>query len=75
MPDQSIKETPFITLTLEPQLVTKQMPRPKTAKQLLDQLGYLEETAIVVRNGQLLTPDRAIYEGDSIMVRRVISAG
>ena len=64
-----------ITLTLEPEGRTESIPRPKTVKQLLDRLGRLEETALVIRDGGLLTPDRQIFANDSIIVRSVISTG
>lgn len=64
-----------ITLRLEPHGGTRTIPRPKTAGQLLQALGRLEETALVIRDGSLLTPDRAILPGDTITVRSVISLG
>ena len=51
------------------------LPRPKTARQLLTALGFAEETAIVARNGELLTPDRRIWPGDVVLVRKVASSG
>ena len=79
---QSRKEQPprrwpeqTILLTLEPRGGTRAVPRPKTAGQLLASLGMLEETALVIRDGALLTPDRAIQAGDAITVRTVVSMG
>ena len=51
------------------------MPRVKTARQLLAALGCPEDTALVARDGGLLTPDRQIWPGDSLMVRKVTSRG
>ena len=51
------------------------MPRPKTSRQLLAALGLAEETALVAREGQLLTPDRHIWPGDNLLVRKVASSG
>ena len=51
------------------------MPRPKTSRQLLAALGLAEETALVARNGQLLTPDRHIWPDDDLLVRKVASSG
>lgn len=64
-----------ITLELQPEGRVSTVERPKTVRQLLDRLGYLEETALVIRNGTLLTPDLAIQPNDSIIVRQVTSRG
>lgn len=64
-----------ITLTLEPQGKTAAFPRPKTVTQLLNKLGVKQGTALVIRDGELLTPDRRIETGDSITVRSVVSRG
>lgn len=66
---------PTITLILEPVGGTKTVPRPKTVRQLLDSLNHLEETALVIRDGRLLTPDLAIHPGDTVTVRSIISHG
>ncbi len=68
-------QTPMITVLLQPEEKTFDMERPKTARQLLEKLGLREETALVARNGQLLTPDVRIYRGDSLLVRKVTSSG
>lgn len=64
-----------ITLLLEPDGRIMEFPRPKTAAQLLAALGQPLETALVARNGELLTPDRHIWPGDEIFVRIVASKG
>ncbi len=51
------------------------LPRVKTARQLLAALGCREETALVAREGELLTPDRQIWADDSLLVRKVTSSG
>ena len=51
------------------------LPRPKTARQLLEALGLAEETALVARQGELLTPDRRIWPDDELLVRKVASSG
>lgn len=77
--DNDAAKTPFspatITVLLEPECVTKDIPRPKTVTQLLNKLGIRQGEALVARNGELLTPDRRIETGDSILVRKVISRG
>lgn len=65
----------YISLTLEPEGKTLRFPRPKTALQLLHALGLEEESALVARQGKLLTPDRQIWPDDEIWVRIVASRG
>ncbi len=66
---------PMVTVLLQPEEKTFELERPKTARQLLQALGLREETALVARDGQLLTPDVRIYGGDSLLVRKVTSSG
>lgn len=73
--EEKRKAKPEIMLTLEPEGETLSFPRPKTARQLLQALGLEEETALVAREGKLLTPDRQIWPGDKILVRKVGSRG
>lgn len=73
-PQKATKDT-TITLTMQPTGGTSVVPRPKTVRQLLDRLNHLEETALVIRDGTLLTPDLAIQPGDHIIVRSIISHG
>ena len=69
------RKAPTITLELQPEGRVSTIPRPKTVRQLLDRLGFLEETALVIREGCLLTPDLAIQPDDRIIVRAVTSRG
>lgn len=69
------REVPTIELTVEPGGETRVIPRAKTARQLLEKLQILEETALVIRQGQLLTPDRQIWPNDAILIRLVGSRG
>ena len=64
-----------ITLVLEPTGGTKVFPRPKTVAQLLNRLEIRQGTALVIRNGELLTPDLRIEIDDVITVRTVVSRG
>lgn len=59
----------------EPENILFSMPRMKTAWQLLEKLGLQEETALVARGRELLTPDRHIWPDDEILVRSVGSRG
>lgn len=64
-----------ILVDIEPTGERLSMPRAKTARQLLEALRLEEETALVIKNGALLTPDRRIWPGDRIVVRLVGSRG
>lgn len=66
---------PRIVTRLEPPGKYLSIPRPKTARQLLEAFGQAEETALVARDGKLLTPDRRIYPDDHILLRLVGSRG
>lgn len=78
MPPQLKYEGPalaLIYLCLQPGERHQTMLRPKTARQLLQALSLLEETALVIRQGELLTPDRHLWPGDAITVRLAGSRG
>lgn len=64
-----------IMLVIDPDPDKKPFPRPKTVSQLLEALHLEAETALVARDGKLLTPDRRIWPGDEIWVRVVASRG
>ena len=64
-----------ITLLLQPEGKETAVPRPKTVLQLLKRLDIRPGTALVIREGGLLTPDRAIMPGEHITVRLVTSSG
>lgn len=64
-----------VTVLLQPDDRRLSLPRPKTARQLLEALGLGEECALVARDSELLTPDRRIWPDDHLLVRVVMSAG
>ena len=64
-----------ITVLLQPQGKSITIPRPKTVQQLLRKLDIKAGTALVIRDGGLLTQDRHIQPGDCITVRIVTSSG
>ena len=70
-------EIPVISILLQPEDRTLELPRHKvkTVKRLLEELGLRQCTALVARNGELLTPDRALYPNDNLLVRKVTSSG
>ena len=64
-----------VSVFLQPEDKELVLPRPKNAQQLLHALGLRPCAALVAREGELLTPDRAIYPGDRLLVRTVTSSG
>lgn len=65
----------MVTIHIDPGDKTVTLPWPKTVRQLLAALDLSEGSALVARDGKLLTPDRHIWPDDRIYVRIVISAG
>lgn len=64
-----------VTVVVQPEDSLLSLPRPKTARQLLELLDIAEECALVARDGELLTPDRRIWPDDALLVRKVASSG
>lgn len=64
-----------ITVTLEPSGKEMTMPRVKSVLQLFKKLGIKPGTALAIRDGGLLTPDREVLPDDHIIVRTVVSQG
>lgn len=74
-PSTGFRRPPTISVHLQPEERIFEMPRAKSAGQLLKKLGIRPATALVARDGELLTPDRPINHGDHILVRKVTSRG
>lgn len=66
---------PTITVRIQPEEQMVTMPRVKTVLQLLKKLEIRPGTALVARNGELLTPDREVLPNDELLVRKVTSSG
>ncbi|AAS94620.1 MoaD/ThiS family protein [Nitratidesulfovibrio vulgaris] len=66
---------PTITVRIQPEEQVVTMPRVKTVLQLLKKLEIRPGTALVARNGELLTPDREVLPNDELLVRKVTSSG
>lgn len=49
--------------------------KAKNVARLLAALNLRQGTAIVARDGVLLTPDVPLYPGQSVLVRKVMSSG
>ncbi len=81
MKNNTIKETPFvpttITVIIQPEEETIIVPRAKAKNvaRLIEYLGLRPYTALVARNGIPLTPDIPLYPEQTIIVRKVMSAG
>ncbi len=66
---------PQITVILEPENQEFPLKRPKTVLQLLSRLGIRLGSALVIREGTLLTHDLPIQAGEPIRIRKVTSSG
>lgn len=69
------KEPTPVRVTLEPKGETITIPKAKSALQILKKLGVRPTAALVIRGNELLTPDQAIFPGDELRVRVVMSSG
>ena len=56
-------------------VVLQPRARAKNVARLLDALGLRRGTALVARDGVLLTPDVPLYPGQTVLVRKVMSGG
>lgn len=65
----------MITVTLGSQKQPVTYPNIKTVLQLLHKLNLRGNDALIIRDGELLTPDRHLHDGDHITVRPVTSRG
>jgi len=48
---------------------------PLTVKQLFRKLNLLPQTALVIRNGKILTSDLTLKNGDEVEIRIITSRG
>ncbi|MFP4071691.1 MAG: hypothetical protein ACLFTB_06545 [Desulfovibrionales bacterium] len=65
----------MVEIHLEPDEKTVQFDRLNTVLQLLNKLNLRPTSALIIRDGELLTPDQRIHSGDRITVRQVTSRG
>ena len=65
----------MITVHLEPDGEELTLYDIRSVTGLLNKLGLRHTMALVAREGELLTPDRPLTNGDVILVRKVTSAG
>lgn len=68
---------PTLTVILQPEEEKLVIPRhkAKNVARLMEYLGLRPYTALVARNGIPLTPDVPLYPDQTIIVRKVMSAG
>lgn len=65
----------MITIRLESENTELQFERLRTVLQMFHKIDRKPGRALVIRDGQLLTPDRHLQDGDLITVRDVGSRG
>ena len=65
----------MITVNLEPDGEVIELHGTKTVIAVLNRLKLRPTMAIVARNDELLTSDRRLKPGETILVRKVTSAG
>lgn len=64
-----------VTILLQPEEKIITLIKVKTVMAVLKALNLPSCTALVARNNELLTPDRAVYAGDNLLIRKVVSSG
>lgn len=65
----------MITVNLEPDGKQIELYNTRSVIAVLNKLQLRSTMAIVVRDGELLTPDQMLKNHDVLMVRKVTSAG
>ncbi|WP_338667554.1 hypothetical protein [Pseudodesulfovibrio methanolicus] len=65
----------MIIVNLEPDGKRIELNDTRSVLAVLNKLRLRPTMAIVVRDGELLTADRMLANGDELMVRKVTSAG
>jgi len=65
----------MVEVTIEPDNTRYTFPKINTVLQLLHRIDRKPGHVLVIRDGQLLTPDRKINPHDTIIVRDVVSRG
>ncbi len=75
--DKDFVPEPVLHVLLQPEETRMDIPRSrgKTVARLMHHLGLKPGSAIVARNGVLLTPDVRLFGGQEILVRKVMSTG
>lgn len=65
----------MVEVLIEPGKEKKVFPKLNTVRQLLNKLDLRVNDALIIRGDILLTPDRKLKPGETIIVRLVASRG
>ncbi|CCH48236.1 ubiquitin family protein [Pseudodesulfovibrio piezophilus] len=65
----------MVIVHLEPDGKTIEIPNVRSVLAVLNRLKLRSTMALVARDGELLTADRKLSNGDTLLVRKVTSAG
>ncbi len=65
----------MVEVIVEPDNTRYSFPKINSVLQLLHRIDRKPGMVLVIRDGQLLTPDRKIGRNDTIIVRDVVSRG
>ncbi len=65
----------MIHVRIEPENISVTFPKINSVLQLLHRLERTPTGVLVIRDGELLTPDRTVHNEDHITVRDVTSRG
>lgn len=65
----------MITVSISSQSQPLSFPKINTVLQLQQKLDLRVNDALIIRDGELLTPDRRLRDGDHVTVRLVTSRG
>ena len=65
----------MITVIRQPEGTTMTLAKVGSVRRLLNLLGERCTSVLVIRSGELLTEDRALTHGDTLIVRSVRSRG
>ena len=66
---------PGVSVLLQPGESQVLLAKVRTVRAVLTALELRPGMAIVARRGELLTPDRPVWPGDELLVRRMMSSG
>ncbi|GAU08074.1 hypothetical protein [Desulfoplanes formicivorans] len=65
----------MVEVIIEPDNIRLSFPKINSVLQLLHRIDRKPGHVLVIRDGQLLTPDRKIGPHDTVIVRDVVSRG
>ncbi|MGX9366288.1 hypothetical protein ACTVJH_09615 [Desulfoplanes sp. PS50] len=65
----------MVEVTIEPDNIRHSFPKINSVLQLLNRIDRKPGNVLVIREGELLTPDQKIGPSDTLIVRDVVSRG